>query len=175
MVFGIRCYWSFCNFCISDSTSTGILSNSCNLEAPASRLLISRYLSLGDANKTSFMSSSSCSEYRCSKTYRRKLQLMGVSTVFGYLRCPMQSKHKGITYLTALSLETTISLTEDDRETKLMIKRPPSERNSFAFIRKGSSTKFSGGQDSPELWEEPSASRQSLFRINCLVKEWQSK
>jgi len=145
------------------------LSNSCNLEAPASRLLISRYLSLGDANRTSFMSSSSCSEYRCSKTYRRKLQLMGVQ----YEVC--SEKHRAITHLTAFSLETTISLTEDDRETKLMIKRPPSERNSFAFIRKGSSTKFSGGQDSPELWEEPSDSCQSLFRINCLVKEWQSK
>jgi len=41
--------------------------------------------------------------------------------------------HKGITHLTALSLETTISLTEDERETKLMIKRPPSESNSFAL------------------------------------------
>ena len=81
--------------------------------------------------------------------------------------------HKGITHLTALSLETTISLTEDERETKLMIKRPPSESNSFALWRKGSSTKFSGGQDSPELWEQPFASSQSPLRINRLVKEWQ--
>lgn len=152
-------YWSLCNFFISDSTSTKNLSKSFNLATATSRSLTSRHLSLGDANRTSFMSSSSCSEYRCSKTYKINF-ILSDGAALGYLRyhlilllIPCSVSHKGIRHLTALSLETTISLTEDDRETKLMIKRPPSEMNSFAFWRKGSSTKFSGGQDSPELWE----------------------
>jgi hypothetical protein len=66
-------------------------------------------------------------------------------------------KPKGSKNLTAFNRETTVSLTEDDRETKLMIKSPPSERNCFADRRKESSTKFDGGQDSPELWQQPKA------------------
>lgn len=69
-----RCSWadycSFCNFFISDSTFTGNFSMAFSLATASSILLLSRHLSLGVANKTSFKSSSRCSEYRCSKAYK---------------------------------------------------------------------------------------------------------
>lgn len=47
--------------------------------------------------------------------------------------------------------EITVSRTAADLETRLVTKRPPCERNSFAAFRNTSSTKFGWGHVNPEL------------------------
>jgi hypothetical protein len=46
---------------------------------------------------------------------------------------------------------TTVSRIASDLETRLVTKRPPSERNAFADFRNSSSTKFGCGHVNPEL------------------------
>lgn len=53
--------------------------------------------------------------------------------------------------LTFFRREYTVSFTEDDLETRLMMNKPCSESDSFAAKRKDSSTKPASGQVRPEL------------------------